>query len=106
MTSLLCPSSTSLGIAWELQILLPFDYIEQFFLISSSYQGLVLAAKGWESYPLFKETLPFLMIAFSPKETLESAVETIALLYFVMVTTLLYNPCTLYYCYSYIIRIK
>ena len=35
------------------------------------------------------------MIAFSPKETLESAVKTIALLYFVMVTTLLYNPCTL-----------
>lgn len=35
------------------------------------------------------------MIAFSPKKTLESAVKTIALLHFVMVTTLLYNPCTL-----------
>lgn len=35
------------------------------------------------------------MIAFSPKETLESAVKTIALLHLVKVTTLLYNPCTL-----------
>ena len=31
---------------------------------------------------------------FSPKETVESAVNTIALLHFVMVTALLYNPCT------------
>ena len=34
------------------------------------------------------------MIAFPPKETVESAVKTIALLHFVMVTALLYNPCT------------
>ena len=35
------------------------------------------------------------MIAFPPKETVESAVKTIALLHFVRVTALLYNPCTL-----------
>ena len=35
------------------------------------------------------------MIVFSPIETLESAVKTIVLLDFVIVTTLLYNPCTL-----------
>ena len=50
------------GLLGELQILLPFDYIEQFFLISSSFQGLVLATKGWESYPLFQETLLLLLL--------------------------------------------